>query len=70
MRLNFNQEAREADLRYGLVRVRENAEAVAFYGGEGAENGQLLQRLRAAVSNYGQLLVASRNLDFFTSFYR
>lgn len=32
--LNFAQEAREADLRYGLVRVRENAEAVAFYRGE------------------------------------
>ena len=52
------------------VGLRENAEAVAFYGGEGAENGQLLRRLRDAVSNYAQLLVASRNLDFFTSFYR
>jgi hypothetical protein len=29
-----------------------------------------LQRLRAAVENYLGLLVASRNLDFFTSFYR
>jgi ABC-type uncharacterized transport system fused permease/ATPase subunit len=35
--LNFAQEAREADLRYGLVRVRENAEAIAFYGGERSE---------------------------------
>ena len=25
--LNFNQEAREADFRYNLVRVRENAES-------------------------------------------
>jgi hypothetical protein len=40
--LNFNQEAREADLRYGLVRVRENAESIAFYGGEGSEVGALL----------------------------
>lgn len=30
----------------------------------------VLQRLRAVVSNYGSLLIASRNLDFFTSFYR
>jgi hypothetical protein len=29
-----------------------------------------VQRLRAAVENYLGLLVASRNLDFFTSFYR
>lgn len=35
--LNFNQEAREADLRYNLVRVRENAESVAFYRGEVSE---------------------------------
>jgi len=68
--LNFAQEAREADLRYSLVRVRENAEAVAFYGGEVAEERALGSRLRAAVDNYASLLVASRNLDFFTSFYR
>jgi ABC-type uncharacterized transport system fused permease/ATPase subunit len=68
--LNFSQEAREADLRYSLVRVRENAEAVAFYGGERAEETALRGRLSAAVDNYGRLLVASRNLDFFTSFYR
>lgn len=43
MALNFNQEAREADLRYGLVRVRENAESIAFYGGESAEMKALMQ---------------------------
>jgi ABC-type uncharacterized transport system fused permease/ATPase subunit len=30
----------------------------------------VLQRLHAVVANYGKLLIASRNLDFFTSFYR
>ena len=68
--LNFQQEAREADFRYGLVRVRENAESVAFYGGEAAERGALVARLRAAVDNFGDLLVATRNVDFFTSCYR
>ena len=29
-----------------------------------------MQRLQAAVENYLGLLIASRNLDFFTSFYR
>lgn len=42
MGLNFNQEAREADLRYGLVRVRENAESIAFYGGESSEMQTLM----------------------------
>lgn len=68
--LNFNQERREADFRYGLVRVRENAESIAFYGGEAAERSGLVGRLRAALDNLGDLLVATRNVDFFTSCYR
>ena len=68
--LNFAQEKREADVRYSLVRVRENAEAVAFYGGEGNEGRVIGDRLGAAVRNYLGLLRTSRNLDFFTSFYR
>lgn len=68
--LNFAQEAAEANFRYGLVRVRENAESIAFYGGEDNEARLLGRRLRAAVDNFGQLLIASRNLSFFTSFYR
>ncbi|KAG6515139.1 hypothetical protein ZIOFF_025524 [Zingiber officinale] len=31
--LNFIQEKKEADFQYGLMRVRENAESIAFYGG-------------------------------------
>ena len=37
----------------------------------GFEGQRLLgRRLKAAVVNFGELLVASRNLNFFTSFYR
>ena len=56
--------------RYGLVRVRENAESVAFYGGEASEQRLLFQRLGSLIMNYTQLLVTERNLQFFTSFYR
>ena len=52
------------------MRVRENAESIAFYGGEDNEARLLMTRLRAAVDNFGELLKASRNLSFFTSFYR
>ena len=68
--LNFLQEAREADFRYALVRVRENAESIAFYGGEAAEEAVLRTRFAAALGNLRESLGASRNLAFFTSFYR
>jgi len=68
--LNFTQESREADFRYGLVRVRENAESVAFYGGEDVEGVLLRERLGRAMLNLTSLIDTSRNLSFFTSFYR
>ncbi|KAF8036663.1 hypothetical protein BT93_C2402 [Corymbia citriodora subsp. variegata] len=68
--LNFLQEKKEADFRYGLVRVRENAESIAFYGGEGNELHLLLQRFSSAFENLTQLLISSRNLEFFTNGYR
>jgi len=49
--LNFLQEKKEADFRYGLVRVRENAESIAFYGGEENEMQMLVQRFRSAFQN-------------------
>lgn len=50
--LNFMQEKKEADFRYGLVRVRENAESIAFYGGESSEIQLLLQRFKQSFDNY------------------
>ncbi|KAL6975028.1 Canalicular multispecific organic anion transporter 1 [Sarracenia purpurea var. burkii] len=70
VKLNFLQEKKEADFRFGLVRVRENAESIAFYGGEGSEMQLLLQRFRSAFENLTQLLISSRNLEFFTNGYR
>ncbi len=46
--LNFLQLQREADFRFGLVRVREHSEPIAFYDGEIREI-TLLQRMFAFV---------------------
>ncbi|MEX2648681.1 MAG: ABC transporter ATP-binding protein/permease [Alphaproteobacteria bacterium] len=43
-KLNFEQQRREADFRYSLVRFRENADGIALYGGEADENRGLRQR--------------------------
>lgn len=49
VKLNFEITVAEADLRYGVLHVRENAETVAFYGGERFERNQILDRLATAV---------------------
>ena len=67
--LNFQQLRREADLRYGLVHVRDNAESIAFYQGEKREAGEIIRRLRDAISNLNFLIGWQRNLAFFTKGY-
>lgn len=49
IRLNFNSTVAEADLRYGILHVRDNAETVAFYRGEDTENRQIRSRLHTAI---------------------
>lgn len=67
--LNFQQLRREADFRYGLVHVRDNAESIAFYRGEEREEGQVRQRLMEALANLRFLIGWERNLEFFTKGY-
>jgi len=64
--INFAQRRLEADFRYALVGVRNNAEAIALYGGERREHQALLQRLYAAMRNLHLLIAWQRNLAFFT----
>ena len=42
--LNNQQQRFEADLRFSMVRVRENAESIALYNGEPNENRRLSSR--------------------------
>ncbi len=68
--LNFIQLRREADFRYGLVHVRDNAESIAFYQGESQEQGQLSRRFIDVLRNFNFLIGWQRNLSFFRTPYR
>ena len=65
IRLNFWQLKREADFRFRLMRLRENAESIAFYRGEQQERHQLDQRLRAALLNTKKMIRAQFMLNLF-----
>ncbi|OWY64310.1 ABC transporter ATP-binding protein [cyanobacterium TDX16] len=65
--LNYNQLRQEADFRYGLVHIRNNAESIAFYRGEEQESVQVRQRFREALRNFNLLIGWQRNLGFFTT---
>jgi putative ATP-binding cassette transporter len=67
IRLNFLQQRVEADFRYALMRVRENVEGVALYGGEADERRGLNARFRALMENWWGIMVATKRLTFFTA---
>jgi len=69
VRLNFEQLKKEANFRFSLVRVRENAEAIAFYSGEERESEQVKNRFMAAFDNYKRLIFWQLNLNALTNFY-
>jgi len=67
--LNFNQLRYEADFRYSLVHVRDNAESIAFYQGEKPELGQISDRFKKVLGNFSLLIGWQRNLSLFTTAY-
>ena len=67
--LNFNQLKKEANFRYGLVHIRDNAESIAFYRGEEQEAKQIKQRFVEVFHNFNLLIGWQRNLDYFTTGY-
>jgi len=67
--LNFSQQRYEADFRFSLVRLRENSESIALYGGEKQEQHNLLNRFHMVVTNFRQLMLRQKKLTWFTSGY-
>lgn len=69
-RLYGEQQRREADFRFGLVRVRENAEPIALTSGEAAETRDLNGRFARLLGNGRRLIGRETRLMSFTYPYR
>ena len=67
--LNFFQQRFEANFRFGLVRLRENAESIAFYGGEPVELQVLHERFKNIFENFWQIMKRRKRLTWFTAGY-
>ncbi|WP_321359276.1 ABC transporter ATP-binding protein/permease [Pseudomonas extremaustralis] len=67
--LNNQQQRFEADLRFSMVRVRENAESIALYNGEPNENQRLSVRFGKVWHNFWDIMKVSKRLTFFTAGY-
>jgi len=59
IRFSFRNELTNAAFRYALVRLRDAAESVSFYRGEGAERSVLRTRFDAIIANYRRFVVRS-----------
>jgi putative ATP-binding cassette transporter len=68
--LNFLQVKKEADFRFGLVRIRENAESIALYRGEAQELAQVEQRFESVYVNNTKLINRQFLLNTFGTAYK
>ena len=69
VRLNFARQHYEADFRFSLAHVRENAESIAVYGGEVAELQIFKNRFRKVIDNFWEIMKQQRRLNWFTTGY-
>ena len=57
VKIDYDQLRYEADFRYGLVHIRDNAESIAFYSGEEPEKAETQRRLSEVVNNFNLLII-------------
>jgi putative ATP-binding cassette transporter len=67
--LNFQKQRFEANFRFSLVRVRENAEGIALYGGEEREADMLNARFADVFANGWRVLFTQAQLAFYQGTY-
>ena len=67
--LNFIQQRFEADFRFSMMRLRENAESVAFYDGEKQEGTVFKKRFRLLLDNFWKIVQKQKQLVWLNSGY-
>jgi vitamin B12/bleomycin/antimicrobial peptide transport system ATP-binding/permease protein len=69
VKLNFDQQRYQADFRFSMMRLRENAESVALYGGERRERRTFIDRFDYVVGNFWNIMKRTKRLNWYTSGY-
>lgn len=67
IKLNFTKEKLNGDYRYSLIRVRDNAESIAFYHGEQKERSFLQKKFAKIIQNRWAIVLKMLGLDGFNT---
>jgi putative ATP-binding cassette transporter len=69
IKIGFEQQRYEANFRFALVRLRENAEGVALYRGEPGELANFRGRFADVIAIWWTKMLKQKQLGWFQSFY-
>ena len=69
IRIGFDQQRYEANFRFSLVRLRENAEGVALYRGEAGELAGFRAHFGDVIAIWWTKMLKQKQLGWFQSFY-
>ncbi|WP_434661118.1 ABC transporter ATP-binding protein/permease [Paraburkholderia sp. A3BS-1L] len=67
--INYQQQKVEADFRFGLIRLRENAEQIALYDGMDTERSNAQGLFHHIRDNWWRVMKYTKRLTFVLSFY-
>jgi len=69
IQINYDMQRNEANFRFALVRLRENAEGVALYRGEAGEFANFRARFASVISIWWEKMLKQKQLGWFQLFY-
>lgn len=70
VRLRFQQLRKEANFRFGLLRIRENSESIAFYRGEFQEKSHTKKLFNDVFDNFNRMILWEFNFNLVTQPYK